>query len=350
MSRTPDAERPIEVALLGYGLGGASFHAPLIAGTPGMRLAAIMTRDPARRRAAHERYPDAHLVESIDELWSLAPRVELVVVTTPNDTHAPLARAALEHDAHVVVDKPFATRVSDARAVGALAAARGRLAIPFQNRRWDGDFLTVQRLLREGVLGDVFRFESRFERWRATPKPRWAADDAIARGEGIVYDIGPHLIDQALALFGPVEQVHAELDRRNPAVHGEDEAFISLRHVRGVRSHLYMSTAAAQSGARMSVWGSRGAYLKFGLDVQEDALRAGAVPGGAEWGVEPPERWGWIGMGDDRRPEPTEAGAYPAFYAAVARAIRNGAPPPVTIDDAIATLEVIDAVFGRSTA
>ena len=342
---TAASPRALQVGLVGYGLGGASFHAPLIAATPGLHLAAIVTRDAGRRGEARRRYPDVRLADTIDELWTLDPPLDLVVVTTPNDTHVPFARAALEHDAHVVVDKPFAATADEARALGALAARRQRLAIHFQNRRWDGDFLSVQRLRREGKFGDVLRFESRFERWRPTPKPRWTAPDAAARAEGIVYDLGSHLIDQALVLFGAAEQLYAELDSRHPAVHVEDEAFVSLLHADGVRSHLHMSTAAAQSGARLSVWGTHGAYVKHGLDVQEEALRAGAIPGGEEWGVEERERWGWFGLADERRPEPTERGAYPAFYAGVERAIRAGDPPPVTIDEAVATLTVIEAVF-----
>jgi predicted dehydrogenase len=260
-------------------------------------------------------------------------------------THAPYARAALEAGLHVVVDKPFAESAADAREIGALADRVNRLAIPFQNRRWDGDFLTVQRLLREDALGTIHRFESRFERLRATAKPGWTAPGAAERGEGIVLDIASHLVDQALVLFGPATEVYAELDRRHPDVVVEDEAFISLVHANGVRSRLFMSAVAAQSGARMSVWGSRAAYVKHGLDGQEAALRAGGIPGSEGWGLEPREHWGWLGALDVRRHEPTEPGAYPAFYAGVERAIRRGDPPPVLVPETAAALEVIEAVF-----
>jgi scyllo-inositol 2-dehydrogenase (NADP+) len=150
-------------------------------------------------------------------------------------------------------------------------------------------------------------------------------------------------VDQVLQLFGPAAEVYAEMERRHPDVVVEDEAFLSIRHVQGVRSHLYMSTAAAQPAARMSAWGSRAAYVKHGLDVQEAALRAGTIPGSAGWGVEPQERWGWIGTLEERRHHPTEAGAYPAFYAAVERAVRGGSAPPVQVADAAAGLEVIEA-------
>ena len=338
----------LRVGLIGYGLGGSAFHAPLIAATPGLRLAAVVTRDPDRAAQVRSRYPDARIVPDVEALWAMRAALDLVVVSAPNVTHVPYARAALSAGLHVVVDKPFASTAAEAREIGALAGRMARLAIPFQNRRWDGDFLTVRRLLRENALGDVHRFESRFERLRATVKPVWASPGAAERAEGIVYDIGSHLVDQALTLFGPVQEVYAELHRRHPQVVVEDEAFISLVHAGGVTSHLHMSAAAAQPGARMSVWGSRAAYVKHGLDGQEAALRAGGIPGAPGWGAEPPELWGTLGAGDALERHRTEAGTYHAFYAGVEHAIREGSPPPVTIGDAVAYLDVIEAAH-RST-
>ena len=335
---------PIRVALIGYGLGGSAFHAPLVAATPGLELAAVVTGDAGRRAEVQRRYPDARLLPDVEALWSSAGDFELVVVSAPNVTHVPYARAALEASLHVVVDKPFAPTVAEAREIGALAERVGRLAIPFQNRRWDGDYLTARSLLREGAVGTVYRFESRFERLRATPKPGWTTPDAAARAEGIVYDIGSHLIDQALTLFGPADEVYAETWRRHPAMTVEDEAFISLTHRGGVQSHLYMSAVAAQPGPRMSLWGSRAAWVKHGLDGQEAALRAGGIPGSRDWGAEPREMWGTLGIPNDTHPVPTEHGAYQAFYAAVESAIRTGAPAPVRVDDAVAYLQIIDAV------
>ena len=336
---------PLRVALIGYGLGGSAFHAPLIAATPGLHLAAVVTRDGARRAQVEHRYPDARVVDDVNALWQMSGALDLVVVSSPNATHVPYARAALEAGLHVVVDKPFAPTAAEARAIGALADRVGRLAIPFHNRRWDGDFLTVQRLVRDDALGAIHRFESRFERLRATAKPGWTLADAAERGEGIVLDIGTHLIDQALHLFGPVVDVHAELARRHPSVVVEDEAFLSLAHAGGVRSHLHMSAAAAQSGARLSVWGARAAYVKHGLDPQEDALRAGFIPGASGWGAEPRERWGSLGTTVEHSAHPTLPGAYPEFYAGVERAIRADEPPPVLVADAVATLDVIAAAF-----
>jgi predicted dehydrogenase len=215
------------------------------------------------------------------------------------------------------------------------------LLAPYQNRRWDGDFLTLRRLLADGALGDVHRFESRFERWRLTPREGWRELGDPKEAGGLLFDLGSHLIDQALCLFGPVTDVYAELDRRRGLL-VDDDVFLALTHASGTRSHLWASVVTAQNGPRFRVLGNRGAYTKFGMDVQEEALRRGERPGTPAWGVEPPEHYGVLGVGEDARRIPTERGDYREFYVAVARALRDGTPPPVTMNDAIATLEVIE--------
>jgi predicted dehydrogenase len=334
---------PIRVGLIGYGLAGAAFHAPLIAATPGLRLAAVVTGDAERRRQAERDHPGVVVVTPAERLWTDALALELIVVASPNRTHVPLATAALEAGLHVVVDKPLAPTAAEGRRLVDEARRRGRTLTVFQNRRWDGDFLTLGRLLRDGALGEPLRFESRFERWRPTPKPGWRERGTPEEAGGILYDLGSHLVDQALTLFGAVTHVYAELDRRRPGVEVDDDTFVALAHASGVRSHLHMSAAAAQPGPRMRLLGSRAAYTKLGLDVQEDALRRGERPDRAGWGEEPAERWGVVGAGDDLRPVRTEPGAYPAFYAGVVAALRDGAAPPVDPNDAVAGLEVIEA-------
>jgi len=340
---TSHTNPPIRVALIGYGLAGASFHAPFITTTPTLALRAIVTRDPERRaRAAHD-YPEARLVEDADALWAQANDLDLVVVATPNRTHVPLARAALEAGLAVVVDKPFAPTPAEGEALIEDARRRGLLLTVYHNRRWDGDFITLRRLVAAGSLGNVLRFESRFDRWRPAPKGNWRERGDPAEAGGILYDLGSHLIDQALVLLGPVTSVYAELDRRRDGVEADDDSFLALSHASGARSHLGMSAVAAQTIVRLRVLGSRAAYVKHGLDVQEEALRRGERPDRPGWGEEPPERWGSLGAGDDVHPIPTVRGEYPAFYAGVARALREGAPPPVDPEDALAGLRIIEA-------
>ena len=342
---SPASDHLTAVGLIGYGLGGATFHAPFISATPGLRLAAVMTSDPARRHGVEERYPDTKVVTGIDDLLALTPRLDLISISSPNASHYPLARAALEAGRHVVVDKPFAVTSTQARELGEIAKANGVLAMPFQNRRWDGDFLTVRKLIADDRLGQVFRFESRFDRWRGEPKPGWMRADWVDRAENIVHDIATHLVDQALVLFGRVTHVYAELTARRAGVVSFDDAFLALTHASGVSSHLYMSASAGQAGPRMSVFGGKGAYLKYGLDVQEDALRAGMRPVDPAYGEEPREKWGTVVGPGVNEVVPTVAGSYPSFYAGVARAIREGAAPPVPVADVVAGLEIIEASF-----
>jgi len=344
VSQSPQSAIPaLRVAVVGYGLGGAAFHAPFIAVTPGLELSAIVTRDADRRRTAAQKYPGVRIVDDVSQLWDGGLGLDLVVISTPNRTHAPLALEAIAAGMHVVVDKPLAPSVAEARAVEAAARRRGVLIIPFQNRRWDGDFLTLRRLLSEGAIGDPIRFESRFERWRPVPTRGWRERGAPDEAGGLLFDLGSHLIDQARVLFGPVRDVYAHFDRRRPGVEADDDTFVALTHVSGIRSHLYMSAVAAQAAPRFRLLGRSGAFTKWGLDVQEDVLRSGVAPGGPDWGVEPEERWGTLGIDGQAHRAPTERGDYGAFYGGVARAIRGEGPSPVSVDDAIAMLEVIEA-------
>lgn len=334
---------PIRVAIIGYGLAGSTFHAPFIVTTPALEVRAIVTRDPERRAQAMRDHPRAQLVDTADELWARADELDLVVIATPNRSHVPLAHAALAAGLAVVVDKPLAPTAAEAEALIEDARRRGLFLSVYQNRRWDGDFITLRRLVAAGSLGTVYRFESRFDRWRPTPKGNWRERGDPAEAGGILYDLGSHLIDQALVLLGPVMSVYAELDRRRGGVEADDDSFLALTHASGARSHLGMSAVAAQPIVRLRVLGSRAAYVKHGLDVQEEALRRGERPDRPGWGEEPPERWGSLGAGDDVHPVPTDRGDYPAFYAGVARALREGGPPPVDPEDALAGLRIIEA-------
>ncbi|MEU6252055.1 Gfo/Idh/MocA family oxidoreductase [Streptomyces sp. NPDC047043] len=342
MTRTP-----LRVGLVGYGLAGSVFHAPLIAATEGLVLDTVVTSNPERQEQARAGFPDVRVAATPDELFDRAAELDLVVVASPNKTHVPLATTALKAGLPVVVDKPIAGTAAEARELSALAEERGLLLSVFQNRRWDNDFLTLQQLLAEGELGDVWRFESRFERWRPQPKGGWRESGDPAEIGGLLYDLGSHLVDQALVLFGPVTTVYAESDIRRPGAEADDDTFIALTHANGVRSHLYATATTAQLGPRFRVLGSQAGYVKYGLDPQEAALRAGDRPG-PEWGREPESLYGRLGAGESPltgggTPVSTLPGDYPSYYAAVTRALNDDGPNPVTALEAAAALDVLEA-------
>lgn len=341
---TPAHNGPeLHVALIGYGKGGRVFHAPLIEAVPGLRLSAVVTGDPQRQQAVRDRYPDATVYPTVAELWANADRYEIAVVCTPNDSHAPLARAAMEAGLAAVVDKPFALNAEQARELLELAGELDRVVTVFQNRRWDADFLTLWHLIEEGTLGQVHRFESRFERWRPETRDTWQESGTVEAGAGLLYERGPHLIDQAVNLFGPVSSVYAEVAALRDGGGVDDEVFLALTHPRGARSHLWMSSVAARSGPRFRVLGSEGVFTSDVPDGQEARLAAGADAGAADWGTVPESDWGVVGTGDELRSVPSARGAYPEFYAGVRDAVGEGDPPPVDPHEVVHGLEVIEA-------
>jgi predicted dehydrogenase len=339
----------IRVALIGYGLGGEVFHAPLIHVTEGMRLTSIVTVDPERRQRASRRYPDARILDRNDSSWAAPEGHDLVVVCTPNRYHVPLALTAIEAGLPVVVDKPLAPTSSEGEKLVAAADEKGVFLSVFQNRRWDGDFLTVKKLLTEGVLGPVVRFESRFERWRPELRPdAWRELGSPEEGGGLLFDLGSHLVDQAVSLFGPPTSVYAELDRRRRGAEIDDDSFVALTHPNGEHSHLWMSVVARLLGPRLRVIGLEGAYEKHGLDPQEDALASGRTPVSEDWGREPPDQWGVLAT-DDERPIETEPGRYQDYYAGVAESLRTGTAPPVDARDSLVVLRILESAI-RSAA
>lgn len=341
------AANPLRVGLVGYGLAGSVFHAPLIAATEGLALDTVVTANPERQAQARAEHPGVRVAASAEEVLARADELDLLVVASPNRTHVALATAALDAGLPVVVDKPVAGTAEEARALAALADERGLLLSVFQNRRWDNDFLTLQKLLADGELGDVWRFESRFERWRPQPKGGWRESGDPEEIGGLLYDLGSHVVDQALMLFGPAASVYAETDVRRHGAAVDDDTFLAITHTSGVRSHLYVSATTAQLGPRFRVLGSKAGYVKYGLDPQEAALREGARPGSG-WGEEPETAWGRLGAGESPATGGGAAvrtlpGDYPAYYAAIARALADGGPNPVSAVEAAATLDVLEA-------
>jgi predicted dehydrogenase len=342
---------PIRTGLIGYGLAGRVFHAPFLATNPDYSLDLIATANPERRSAAVSRYPAAQVVPTPEDLLARADDLDLVVIATPPQSHVPLADAALDAGLAVVIDKPFVTTAAEGRGLIEKAERMGLPLTVFQNRRWDADFLTLRKLLDAGALDGVHRFESRFELWKPAQPDSWKGESTVAQGGGILYDLGAHLIDQALLLFGPAENVRAELDTRRAGGAAEDDVFVSILHAAGVRSHLWMNRLAAQQGPRFRVLGSRAGYTKWGLDGQEAALAAGALPSDPGYGVEPQSDWGRFGIDGALEKVPAERGRYDAFYAGLADALLRGASVPVDPRDSLRVIEIIEHIhreFGRA--
>jgi predicted dehydrogenase len=336
----------LRAAVIGYGLAGRVFHAPLIAAVEGLEVCAIVTGDAARAAQARAEHPAATILASADELWRDPGLVDFVVIAAPNRVHTALAMAALQCGLPVAIDKPAATSSDD---IKLLIDESDRVAIPltvFQNRRWDSDFLTARALVEGGELGTVTRFESRFERRPSDVVPAadaWRELGDPAEGGGLLFDLGTHLIDQALVLFGDPIGVYAELERRAPDAVVDDDSFVALSFASGVHAHLWMSKVAPSPGPRLRVVGLRATYEHPGLDPQEAALAAGGRPGDAGWGVAEPEHWGrLVGPNGARQLEP-EAGAYERFYKQFRDALLGRGTVPVDPGDALATQMVIEA-------
>ncbi|MEQ4519165.1 Gfo/Idh/MocA family oxidoreductase [Pseudarthrobacter sp. B907] len=348
-STAPVRTAPIRTGIAGFGLSGSVFHAPLIAANPAYSLDAIATSDAGRKAAATASHPAAGIVDTPADLLARAGALDLLVLGTPPATHYPLAKAALEAGLDVVVDKPFTVHSAEGEELINLAARLGRVLTVFQNRRWDGDFLTVRGLLERGLLGTVTRFESRFERWSPEVTKAWKAAATADDGGGVLFDLGTHLLDQAVQLFGPAAVTHAELAARRPGERADDDVFVALRHDSGATSHLWMNLLCAQQGPRYRVLGSDGGFTKHGVDPQEPYLAAGGSPLDADYGV---EARGWAGqLGRDGHLDrlPTERGAYPAFYRILADKITDGGaasglPLPVDPEDAVEVLKLIERV------
>ncbi|PAX07767.1 oxidoreductase [Sphingomonas lenta] len=326
----------IRVGLIGYGLAGSAFHAPLVAAEPRMRLAAVASSRPDAVRAA---LPDVAVVADADALVA-DPSVDLVVVATPNQLHAPLARATLETGKHVVVDKPFVTDPAEGEALIDLARERGRVLSVFHNRRWDGDFLTVEKLVRAGVLGDVMLAEFCWDRFRPDIKRGWR--EQPGDGAGLLADLGPHLVDQAFRLFGPPQAVRGDVAAQRGQAAVDDWFDLTLFYGR-TRVRLSASTLVADPRPRFALHGTKGGFVKYGIDPQEARLRAGGSISAPGFGEDGDDLRGRLTIGD-AAPErvPTERGDWRRFYAGVADAILDGAPPPVDPAEALAGLRLLE--------
>ncbi len=324
----------LRVGIAGFGIAGEVFHAPLVSATDGLEVAAVVTRDWGRRERARERYPGVTVTDGVEDVLGV---IDLLVIASPNRFHVDNALAAIAEGVPVVIDKPLAPTVAGAERV---LEAGGRVTV-FQNRRWDGDFLTIRKLIERGAMGKVTRFDSSFERFRPVIGENWRESGDPTDGGGQLADLGPHLIDQAIELFGQPTTVYAELDRRRPGVQAEDDVFIALTHECGVRSHLRMGKVAPLHGPRFRVSGLGGGISIDGLDPQEDQLKRGMLPGDAGYGERAPGR---LVTTDGAHDELTlQRGAYDAFYAGVAEWLLEDGQLPVDPADSLRVLRVIEA-------
>ncbi len=337
---------PLRIGLVGYGLGGRVFHAPLYAAA-GVELVAVASSDAAK---VHADFPNVTVHPTPRALFA-NERVELVDLASPSPTHAPLMLEAIAAGKHVLSDKPFTTSVAEADAVIAAAMRAGRTVACYQNRRRDADFLTLKRLIEDGALGEITRYEARFDRWAPLVKDRWQERDGP--GVGLHYDLGAHLVDQALHLFGVPDWVQGDLQRLRPG--GEIVDAFHARLGRGdLRIELGATLSAPEHRLRYLVQGTRGGWRKEHLDPQEDQLRfEGLRPGSPAYGIEAPDAHGTLTtIGDDgavaSRRVPSARGDWASFYAELAESIRTGAPPPVTAHEARDTIRVIEAIVESS--
>ena len=331
----------ITVGLIGYGLAGSVFHAPLVNAEPHMRLAGVVT---SRKDQVANDLPGVRVLGSVEELLA-DPAIELVIVASPNTTHVPFARAALHAGKHVVIDKPFAPTLGEADALIALAEEKGRLLSVFHNRRWDDGFLTTRHCIDQGLVGTVAHYEVHFDRFRPAIKQGWR--EQPLKGSGLLYDLGPHLIDQALVLFGLPKAVTSDVITQRPQAVMDDYFHLILDYGR-MRAVLHAATLVCRPGPHFILHGDAGSFSKHGLDPQEAALKAGWRPGMPGWGET-------IHHGVLTRADGTETmietlpGQYEAYYAAIAASIRDGVPLPVTGREARDVMLVLEAAL-RSAA
>lgn len=329
----------IKVGLVGYGLSGAIFHAPLIQSVDQFELAAVVSSAPAKVK---QDLPHVKVVPTLAELLQ-DPEIKLVVITSPNETHCPYAKEAILADKHLVVEKPFVVQSTEGVELVELARQRGVVLSVFQNRRWDNDFLTIRRLLSEKTLGELYQYEAHFDRYRAEVGNKWKEQETA--GAGVLYDLGAHLIDQALVLFGPPRSVWADLKAQRPGARVSDYFHLVLDYGR-LSVTLRAGSVVRRPGPRFQLHGAGGSFLKHGLDPQENQLKAGLRPGQAGWGEDPADLYGQLVL--DRQGAPAESqvptlpGEYQVYYQELARAITTGAPVPVSPADAIHTIRIIE--------
>lgn len=332
--------KQIQTGIIGFGLSGRYFFAPYLAADPRFRLAAVVT---SQKEAVEQGYPGTQTYGDPQHLFE-DEGIDLIVVASPNYTHHDYAKKALMAGKHVIVEKPFTVTSAEAGELADLSVAQNRVLAPFQNRRWDGDFLTVKKLIEAGTLGEILEFESHFDRFRpGRERVEWKNE--VHRGVGMLYDLGPHLIDQALCLFGKPDFVYGDL--RKHRLHGlNDDNFEIQLHYPATKVILKAGVMIHGIGPRFMVHGRKGSFIKYGLDGQEQNLKGGMLPGNPLLGRDADEKYGWLHTEEDgtlvRIRIETVNGDYRAYFDNVAKAIEAGEELLVKPEDGKMIIEVIE--------
>ncbi|MBY0291857.1 MAG: oxidoreductase [Alphaproteobacteria bacterium] len=332
---------PINVALIGFGFSGSTFHAPFLSTFEDYNLCCVVSSNPKKvqESLSHVR------VESDFTKVLKDPTLDLIVIATPNSTHYELAKAALESGKHVVIDKPFTIYSSEAQNLIEIAKRQKRILTVYQNRRWDGDFLTIKKLLAEKVLGEVYLYEAHFHRYRPLPNPqRWK--EAPERGSGILYDLGSHLLDQALHLFGSPDSINADIITQRPGAIADDYFHLTLKYGTK-RVILKASNLVCNPGPRYQIHGTQGSFLKTGMDPQEQDLITRKSPLNKMWGQGTVENDGILSIKDTHSRILTIPGNYGAFYTSLAKAIYNKSTPPVLAEESYQVMRLIEKCWGE---
>jgi scyllo-inositol 2-dehydrogenase (NADP+) len=334
---------PITTAIVAYGMSGEVFHAPLLHAHPGFHLHTVVQR---KSDSARYRYPQVKTVRTIDEVFS-DPSVELIIVNTPNNTHFEYSRQALLAGKHVIVEKPFTVTVAEADELIALAASQKKILSVFQNRRWDGGFLTVKKILDEKRLGKIAEYEAHYDRFRPYIQPATWKEET-GRGTGILYNLGSHLIDQVLMLFGMPTEVDARIGIQRSG--GKVDDFYDVRmQYDGFLAIVKSSYLVCEQGPQYIIHGTSGSFIKYGIDPQEEALKAGGLPGSKGWGTEPEQWWGKLKTvrGDEFQTSVIETlpGDYSGYYQNIFEVIREGKPLAVRPEEARNVIRIIEACY-----
>lgn len=338
--------KPIQTGLIGFGFSGSTFHAPVIQAVPSLKITKVLSSKP---KIVKQSLPEAEVTETLEDMLK-DPDLELVIITSPNETHYPYAKDALLAGKHVVVEKPFVNHTKEADELIQLAKDQSRILSVYQNRRFDSDFLTIKKCLDQELLGAVHTYKAHFNRYRPQVKDRWREWDLP--GSGLLYDLGSHLIDQALVLFGLPQTVYAELLKQRPHAKTTDYFQLILGYETGLRVMLEAGCLVKSPGPRYEIHGNQGTLIKYGMDPQEDQLKKGLTPNSPGWGEENPDQYLKAIYEKDglefSATIPSLAGCYEVYYQHLANAIRTGTRPPVTHEEARETIRIIEAAIKSS--